>query len=408
MKLRWLCFSLIVIGSTRLIWVGDTFFQPDEHTLVQNAISSNSQGILAQFANTGNKGLKYGPFPVWIYQFHFLWLKNLIAALAANIIFVTSLTAISLIRLSRLLPRLRTEVILIPFLSPYLWLYSRTFSDSFTFHIPLSVFVCASYLQFCKNHSFLSLFMMGLGLSFGFLTHPVGVPLAIGIGFHFMFFHSHFFLKHPIKHCLALSPGVVVSVPYLNYLLTHQGQSKSLALYKPASIFFSFCGPILLSAIDVGRYYGADWFKWSQSFEILNYSVLALSLFSAIIYFFCWHGIYEAIKLCVSHKQKDPYYSALTLALVTLGADAVFNFVLGLVSYPQYYDGIWIIYFLFSWYSISQLWTKSLTSKLVICYMLALTVCSAFLALKVHFRGPDASRYGLTLKYQIENGTQGP
>lgn len=403
---RTLAFALVGAALFRLLWPKDTSFLLDQALLIDRALTDNAQHTLTTFGLRGTRGLDYGPLAIWFYRL-LLWVKtDLVTLVVIRTLLVSLVSAVSLFWLARLVPFLVPEVALVPLLSPYLWYFARDPWDN-SLMIPLVGLAFTSYYAFHLQKKPWQLAITALCLAGCFLTHLMSLALTATLGLHFLVFHRDWARVHWKTLVGIVLLALLPMTPYLGHLAQHYEQAGPPPAGRLAAVGFSFCGAVQFTAIGFERYLGKLWFSSPDRPPLVNALSAAVTFLTALAYLFCWYGLWVAARKTIKGTPRDARYHLCWLATVGFVFHFLLNCAMHLYSYPHYYNGVWIFFFVLVWIGVSRLWDKLAGRIAFFLYSLSLAVSLTQVAVLIHNHGGSRElSYGPTLGNWIELAEQ--
>jgi hypothetical protein len=385
---------LVVLGAFRLLFPGDVPFINDEPLLIESALDANEAGTLMPSGLVGTRGATYGPAPGWFYQLSLAATPDLRRVAVARIIVVTALTGLALTLLAHNMTGLSPVLGAFAFLSPYLWFYARDLWDN-SFAIPFSAMLLATYAQFCRDGRLRSLVWVGLFGTLCFLTHLMTLPVVGAVLIHFVATQRGRMLgswRFALGVLAVSAACVALSLPYLVETL---GRSMAIPrlMPSPASVAFSLNGMRLFTLTGFDYVIGA----WH-----LNGVGPIIRLVSLLTYVVGAYGL----VLCVRAVKHPENAESGQMGVVLLLALALFVLIANgsrLREHPHYYNGIWIVFFIFWWMGMTRLARMTWARR---AFLLQAAVMALFLVATVGWlhanSGTRSLHYGPTLANQME------
>lgn len=384
---------LVLLGAIRVLFPGDIAFINDEPTLISNALDANEGGTAVSSGLMGTRGATYGPVPTWYYQLSLSVTSDLRWVATARIIFITALSALALVLLSRNLAGLVPVLGAFAFLSPYLWFYSRDLWDN-SFAIPFSAMLLGAYVQFCSDGRLRSLAGAGLFGTLCFMTHFMTMPLVVAIGIHFVATQWRTALRSPrfaVGVLVILAFLLMLSFPYLSGV--SGGPLASFRLLPSLrSIAFSLNGMRLFSLLGF-------------EYVIGSWGIGGLGLIAQFISLFSYGVGAYGVVLCIREVRGGEDVLQKQVASVLLLALACFVLVANgklLREHPHYYNGVWIVFFCFWWMGMSRLIRQAWARRVFLGQVAVMACFLVGVASWIHLnRGTQTLHYGPTLANQM-------
>jgi hypothetical protein len=392
----WVFWACLLLAATRLLWPGDIPFIADEPELITRAHQQNAEGTWTTHGLRGTRQLDYGPVPLLVYRGLVAWFPNPVAWVVLKAFFISAIVLWSLFSFRRFFPGFPRTAWLLPFLSPYLWFYSRDLWDN-SFNTAFTPALFASYLAFTrtgkKRWGFLALVCGVLA----FLTHLMALPLLMATALHFICFQRSWIRRHWRAVLCGVVVTLAVSSGYLEHLL-HTPRDASGFHFRLASYFFAVYGARLFSAVALEYFYGPFWFLsggWLQN--ILASLAVAATAFAFLPTF--W-GMYQLVR----PRERRPLerdlrflcLAALLLHIALIGWNQ-------LVSHPHYYSAIWVVFWVCYALGIRDLRSSVGWSRAEKVYLAGLATCFFGILLQLHWKhGNRQLHYGTTLSNQLE------
>ncbi len=374
-RIYWAVIALFALS--RLLRTTGWDLVGDEKGFAELAASTNFAGQIASHGLQNPRAV-YGPLTVWIFQV-LLAFVNVELWRFVTALVTTAGLAYAMYSLARscgfLVPIIGGAV----FLFPYIWLYSRLIWD-YTFL--LTALAVAFYVVFLRHRSSPSLVASMVLLTLSLNSHLMGVTSAAAIGFHALFFQWRELLLRWRAVCIGIVLCVIVSTPYLSYLYLHPNPPVIFSWGSIASFGFSFLSPVLMSGVDLSRYYQVGW-EENYIPAWLHWSYVGGS---TIIYPIFWAAIVWAIVQIRQSKLDSLQRNVLILSLMAQGFYLALNMMQCLVSFVHYANSVWIYSFLLAWVFMSHYWDRRWMKVLFTVYSLSIALPTALLVLHAFVR----------------------
>jgi len=398
---------LVLLGSVRLVFPGDTHFINDEPQLIARALEDNAAGRLTTHGLRGTRGMDYGPLPIWIYRGLLLLSHDLLTIVLLRTLLVTTLTATALVWLARTCPFLLPAAGALAFVSPYLWLYSRDLWDN-SFNIPFVALAFAAYVAFCREHRTANLVVAAFGCVAAFLTHLMSLPLCAAIGLHFVLFEREWIRRH-VRQAVVLGAACAgVAAPYLAHLASGSGGNALLSSGKWRSFFFAIAGGRFFTATGLdyflgeARLFGEGTLLHAAELMLISLTCLAFPL----IAWGAWRSFRVVTSRDTTRASREAFAPAF-VALTTLVLHVALAWSHRLTEHPHYYNACWIAFLFCLWWGVSECSRRGWGRILCGTYAVALTVMLVAVPLHLHrTQGNRELHYGPTLANQLEIARQ--
>lgn len=406
-----LAILLLLLGSARLVLPGDVPFVNDEAMLVERALDANAEGRVAEAGLLGTRGARYGPAPVWFYQTALSFTRDLRTVAVVRTALVTLLTGAALLLLARALggQTLAPALGAFAFLSPYLWFYARDLWDN-SFSIAFSAVLLAAYVTYLKEERAGWLALAGLFAAFCFLTHLMTLPLVGAVAIHFAAtrWRSLRDLRFALMVTVIVLACGALCFPYLRSM---GGGSMAgfRILPSPVSVWFALGGMrvFTLAGFD---YFVGDWGAWWGRgpgwLAFLAVGVTLLSWIAGAAGAIAWgrDALSGSALASPSGRGGDTRLASSVgrLLLLALVLWIILASGLRLREHPHYYNGLWVVFFLFWWRGMSALAKTVVTRRLFAAQAVVMATFLVGLTWTVHEnRGLKALHHGPSLSNQI-------
>ena len=212
----WILFGILIVVT--LLYPGDVPWINDGPKLIYNAYISNLHNTFPTSGLIGSLGIPYGPLPVWIYKFLLLISKNLILIVLLKASATLIIVFLSLYFIVKTL-NLPIYVMLIPFISPYLYFYARSIWDN-CFLIPVSAIFLLTLIKFINTHR-LFWFVISFCAIFCLIhIHLMSLLIIIPFFIYLIIFEGKWLLEHWQKAAIVFSIFLCSLLPYLIIILT--------------------------------------------------------------------------------------------------------------------------------------------------------------------------------------------
>jgi len=359
---------------------GDAPWINDEPILILQALRANQRHELARVGLQGTHALHYGPLPIWLYQGFLLVSHDVRALVVVRALLVMAGSAAGLWLLARAL-EVSPWLLVLPLLSPYLWIYSREIWDN-TFCLPLGALALGGYAQFLSRPSRWALVLAALAGAALLLVHLMSVALLAALLLHALFLARPKLWSYRWTLLALAVAAAVICGPYL-LLLAHERVPSPPSSPPPGWWSFPLLSPRLLSAQGFEYFFGGP--VWTPA-ELVTWIAFPLT----------WLGaLWSALSL-----RKRPWSARqelMLLLLLALAADEALVLLTGAVGHPHYYNAIWAVAAGLMWIALDRL--PSFVPLIQGCALLAVT---AVLAVRIHLQGGTRTdHYGPTLGNQI-------
>lgn len=384
---------LFLLALPRLAFPGDVPFIADEPVIVDRALDGLDAGEVVRTGLAGTRGATYGPVPTWIYQLA-LWLTSDLRSVALmKVTLVTALTGLAIVLLARNVAGLSPALGAFALLSPYLWFYSRDLWDN-SFAIPFSAMLLAAYTEYLASERLRYLAWTALFAMACLLTHLMTTPLVGAVAIHFLVTRRRQ-LTGSRRFALRVVPvGLVCLVVVLSYVGQGSGNALSNLLWSPSarSLIFSLDGFRLFTLVGFDYVIGA----WNA----VGLGPVA-RLLSTFTYVVGAYGVFEVTRELRSDVPSTRREVARVLAVAF-----VFFILLAdgerLAEHPHYYNGVWVVFFLFWWVGMSRLLARAWARRLFVAQLVVMSVFLVGLGAWLHVNhGTKSLHYGPTLGNQM-------
>ncbi len=388
--------ALAAACAVPLLFPGDAPFINDEPRLIANAFLSNQQHRLAHFGLQGTQGYSYGPLPTWVYQALLLLSRDLSIVVFWRALFVTALTAASLVWLARtakLWPWFSVAIML----SPYLWFYSRALWDN-SFCIPVAGLAFAGYVAFVERETAPSFALLIAALWALTFIHLMSLALTVPIALHLALTRRTALWRYKWVGLAISAIAVGAAHSYCSYLL----RAPHLASGHPSlrAALFPLLAPRYFSATGLEYFFGP---AHLQSVAWLGWLARACSWVSMLSYPLVWGGMALAVAetlRAIQARRLSTRQHAIILALTVLGAQMALNGLTGTEGHPHYYNATWIAFAVFAWLTADWLATRAMA--IFAPYACALAASLLLLVATIRIHGGTRENYGPTLANQME------
>lgn len=380
----------------------------DEPKLLLKALDANLQGQLADYGLIGSRGIIYGAVPTIFYQLLLLITQDLfILNLIKIVLFVlttyfTFLYCLQECKLSKI-------YVVIPFLSPFLYHFSRILWDNI-FLIPLSTVLFAIYLKILKNNrkeSFIPLIFFVLLTTLLFQTHLMSLMIILPLGGMLFYFKFDFFRLHKVKTILILSLLVLLNLDYAVYLCTAYLDLAAEGKQLEFSGIFNFIFPAHIA--------GYQWFLQYLTLDkireinFLNYLKYATYLIPVLFYV----PLLLLLKKYLTKKVRENSGGEdqelriyLTIAVVFVFS-IFFSLIFKLDNQPHYLNSLYVYIFLGIIIGIDYFWKNTVVRYLLILNIIALLMSSLCLnSFLIGNAGTRTVLFGPSLAEQLKIARQ--
>lgn len=393
-------FSGILIVLT-LLFPGDAPWINDEPILIYNAFISNHQNSLPTYSLFGSMGIPYGPLPVWIYKVLLLISSNLIIVELLKTTITLFVVFISLYFIAKALNYPRDPLLLV-FVSPYLFLYSRLLWDN-CFLIPASAILLLCLVKFINTHRLfwfiVSLFVIICLIHIHLMSALIIIPFFIFL----ILFEWKWLLDHRKSMFLIMAVFLFSLVPYTMVILTKSVAGVKILkattwynLFSPVR-FFSFWGfddyfvPEMLTSdfvIPSGIYIFLKYLSGiGLAFFILGFAKIALILFNKFLK-----------KIALTADEKFLSFCVITV-LFSIGYFTVSK----IFVFPHYNNAICLVYFFIIYFCLSFYRNNKIIFYAFWAYFSSMLLLLISFSFYIHMSGGNRTdHYGATLKNQID------
>ena len=410
----------VIVLATAFVRPGDTPWINDEPLLIHQAMRFNAgmpdhsgiqipftNGTLAYLGLYGNRGARYGPVPVWVYQLFLLITHDPILMVMMRAILVGGTTAAAMYWLSRSM-KVTPWLAVVAMLSPWMWIYSRQLWDN-SFCIPLSAMAIAAYAGFLLTRRPWPLWLSAACGALLPLTHLMAFALIVPLGLHFALGQWRWIIRHGWSALITLIivAGIqALAWPYwqwmwMNYRV-EPGEGSPLA-----GFFFPLLGGHHLSAAGLGNILGDGWLYTTG--RVAPYLIAAAQAFTLLAYAAVWIGMFLAWLRARRIIRRAQATASDHLALIALGiwfCQGLLDASQCVYDGPHYFNATWIAYAVFVFFTVEALyrwaWDSVLTRLALPAYGLALLiVLGAMIAKVAHDGGTRTMGYGTTMAQQM-------
>jgi hypothetical protein len=219
----------------------------------------------------------------------------------------------------------------------------------------------------------------------------MSLPLIAALGLHFVLFHRAWLRLHPLTAVFLVGIALALASPYLLHLM-HSSLGGGAPPRRGASIGFSFCGPVLFTAIGFERYLGKGWFAATGASGIETFFSGAAVFITALAFAFSYYGFFQAVR-SLRLPKNEPRFTLSFLAVVAFAFHFLLNLAMGLFNYAHYYNGVWIFFFLFLWIGVSALAEVKWGRVACAAYVGGLAVSLMQIAVFIHRHGGSRELY---------------
>jgi hypothetical protein len=408
---------LVLIVCLTAVRPGDGPWIDDEPKMMDLALANNARpcprhyyGISlpftpAPFGLKGTRGVKYGPFPIWIDQALLAFTKNVVLMAGIRALVTSGITAIALYWLGRTL-EFSPWLAVVTMLSPWLWFYSRQLWDN-SLCIPASALMLAAYGDFLRSSRARSLRLAVLCAVALVLTHFMALAIVVPVAMHAVFHFSKIW-KFKWSVLLILAIAGFASRPYWADLVAHHHRDVPGGTSAWKGYFYPLLGAHHLSAMGLGNLLGEEWpSQLAAPFRCLYRSVKWIS---AVAYPLCWAGIVLALVpawRAISRGQSATAKEELFLILLAIfAAQSALDGYEHVYEGPHYFNSTWIVYAVFVCLAADAL-IRLLNPRI---QQIALPIMAAALLSTIALiavavarnSGIRSANYGTTLASQIE------
>ncbi|MSP62365.1 MAG: hypothetical protein EXR72_18935 [Myxococcales bacterium] len=398
---------IVAAGLVPLLWPGDTPWINDEPLFLRKALA----GGLASEGLRGTVGLTYGPMAVWIYALLLQITRDPIGLVVLRAALFMSITIAALAWLAAVMRRPRA-LVLLPLLSPYLWLYARLLWD--TWLIPLGALGFASYAAFNARPSRATFSLTLILLVACAIDHPMVGPFVIAVVAHALCYHRGWMGRNWRTVAISMAVGGLIAAPWLLSAARELSGAAPVAIREPAPLLqptpdpqqpwwmpfvFPLLGGRLLSAQGIDYFFGDPWFaraRWVLPFALATHGAHLL----------VWMGmgiagwrVREGLR---RRRPRDLDFHVSWVACATVALGWLLQATAQRHTHPHYYMGAWSAFVWFAWTTISSLPRRAGIAAgggLVA----SLGVVLGFLVVDIHHTaGNRELHFGSTLTTQME------
>ncbi len=394
---------MLLALSLRFLFMGDASFLLDEVALINRAYDLNLRGEWADHGLLGTRGIIYGPWPTWAFQFYLFigtFLKtNFIFYFYLNCFVHTAFSFVGLLWLKKIFNWIPNLMLILVALSPYFFQYSRMLWDnSFLIEISLLLF-CASWSFLLRPRGLMLLISVFLATT-AMMIHFMVTPLVAALFVLVVFEQNKWFLRQWAWTIFALVLAGFYIAPYGKFLLLGffdgtvggPGGGWNLKFLDGSLLGFS-----LLTHLGWDNFLGVT---TPRIVRAISYLSAVPGLAVAIIFFY---QFYQNVLKVGDLKTFDPILSRfLRIFWVIL---VVFAFFTKLGGHPHYFNGNWLPFFLLCSYGYYR-WQKNffaLNNKIIKAAFVFGFLGLTNIVLYFHLNhGSRDLRYGPTIANQLE------
>ncbi len=394
---KWIAVCLL-LAATRLLFPGDIAFIHDEAELVARARAQNASGEWATHGLRGSRGVEYGPAPTLFYRALLSVTDSPLVLVFLKTAILSALMLWSVVGFLRLFPTVPRWCGWVPFLSLYLWFYSRDLWDNSLLTGVTSVLVFA-YFTFLQNARRRWLVLVGACSVVAILIHLMALPVVAAVALHFLGARLGWIKKHPVFTGVLLAGCAAALWPYIAHLLAAPHEPAGPWSFRPASFFFGLYGARSFTAAALEYFFGWGWFLLGPwPLQALCAAAVGATLYAFVPTFY-------GVWVCARRVWGGPPDLARSAALVSLLAWGLHVGLMtgnGLVSHPHYYNAIWFVFFVFFCFGQAALPRRSGWKRAGQIYLGGMAVSYfAGVGMIHYYSGNREMRYGTTLGNQL-------
>ncbi|MEW6078639.1 MAG: glycosyltransferase family 39 protein [Thermodesulfobacteriota bacterium] len=386
---------LLLLAIMYLAWPGDHHWGDLDQSLYVNlALQANQEGRLSTCWRQGNAGIRYHPFPIWVYQCFLALTHDLVLISFVKALLTLIACLGGLYYLSRVLSYPRWVLLLFCFF-PHCYLYGSEFTDD-SWLVPVSLLAVACYARFSEKLSTAALAVTIFLMTLLFYLHPRGALLFFPVIFTMALFDRQRLKNKPAFVLLIVAAMLLIIFPYLTPVKdTVPGDVAGLAVP-----FSGRAARFLSAALTGGLFFSYDFFQLliphHFTGKVLTPVMKVIIGLTMLSYLLMISGIgITVVSLIRKRRSKIPPDLEDRLGGLSLFSVVVFSMVMAffdLFHAVEYYSAVWFCFFFFIWRAIKIFQERRYLKILPILYGLSMAFCWICFWLMVHLEG-----VGLTL-----------